>query len=213
MYNGVEATAVKGTGLSGYVQRSRVNVTTAGRSAAPLTEDEVAKEGGESINPLAQRRAQMENKEMASRLAAHHALRDVRLRVLLYREERAAAGVDVVTVDRECDELYASLLTTAKHQLKTQQKAEQAKSAAKFAAAFGIKQPASSASAAEVTRGSAFDRAVQDVEKQRSEEERRQRHEQQLVEHLKRVRREGGEGVVHAQEEKRVIFADKTKNQ
>ncbi|KPI87843.1 hypothetical protein ABL78_3070, partial [Leptomonas seymouri] len=182
MYNGVEAAVVKGTGLSGYIQRSRVNVTTAGRSTAPLTEDEVAKEGGETVNPLAQHRAQGENKEAASRLAAHRALRDVRLRVLLYREEREAAGVDAVTVDRECGELYESLLTAAKQQLKTQHNAEQAKSAAKFAAAFNVRPTAASAaattSAAGGTRGSAFDRALQDAEKQSNEEERRQRQEQ-----------------------------------
>lgn len=198
MYNGVEAAAVKGTGLSGYVQRSRVNVTAAGRAAAPLHDNEeeiAAREGGSSINPLAQRRAQVENSEMATRLAAHHALRAVRLRVLLYREEREAAGVASVTVDRECGELYASLLAEAQQHLKTQQKEDHAKSAAKFAAAFGVK-PAGAA--AEVgTRGSAFDRSVQDVEKQRSEEERRQRQEQQLVEHLKRVRREGQDKESH----------------
>jgi hypothetical protein len=202
MYGGVEAAAVKGTGLSGYVQRSRVNVTTAGRAAAPLTEDDVAREGGESINPLAQRRAQVENTEMASKLAAHQALRAVHLRVLLYREERAAAGVDAATVERECEELYASLMATARQQLKSQQKAEQAKSAARFAAAFGVKTSnsaattagtadAGAASTTAVESGSAFDRAVQDAAKQRNEEERRQRQEQQLVEHLKRMRREG----------------------
>lgn len=196
MYNGVEAAAVKGTGLSGYVQRSRVNVTAASYSAVPLNDDAAAvaaREGGASINPLAERRAQVENADMEARLAAHYALRDVRLRVLLYREEREAAGVDAVTVDRECGELYASLLTTAKQQVKKKQKAEQAKSAAKFAAAFGVKANSAATAAAAHDGGSAFDRSVQDAERKRNEEERRHRQEQQLVEHLKRMRREGGD--------------------
>ncbi|GET85373.1 hypothetical protein, conserved [Leishmania tarentolae] len=193
MYNGVEAAAVKGTGLSGYVQRSRVNVSAAGR--APAEEGAEPVEGGASINPLEQRRAQGENREMAARLESHHALRDVRLRVMLYREEREAAGVDPVTIDRECDELYNSLLVAAKRRLKAQQKTENAKTAAKFAAAFGVKSTATMTTAGSggVGSGSAFDRSVQEVEKRRSEEERRRHQEAQLVEHLKRMRREGSD--------------------
>lgn len=189
MYNGVEAAAVKGTGLSGYVQRSRVNISASAASrTAPLDESAItAAEGGASINPLEQRRAQAENAEMAARLQAHHALREVRLRVLRYREDREATGVDAATIERECGELYESLLTAAKRELKTQQRQEKAKSAAKFAAAFGVKAAASAGAGS----GSAFDRSVQEVEKQRAELARRQQQEAQLAEHLKRVRREG----------------------
>ncbi|CAJ1005237.1 hypothetical protein Q4I28_000557 [Leishmania naiffi] len=185
MYNGVEAVSIKGTGLSGYVQRSRVNVSAAGR--APVEEGTMAAEGGSSINPLEQRRAQGENREMAARLESHHALREVRLRVLLYREERQAAGIDAATVERECGELYESLLVAAKGRLKAQQKTENAKTAAKFAAAFGVKSTTATTAAGS---GSAFSRSVQEAEKRRSEDERRSRQEAQLVEHLKRMRSE-----------------------
>ncbi|KAG5487369.1 hypothetical protein CUR178_08455 [Leishmania enriettii] len=190
MYNGVEAAEVKGTGLSGYVQRSRVNVSAAGR--APAEDGATAVEGGASINPLEQRRAQGENREMAARLESHRALREVRLRVMLYREEREAAGVDTVTVERECGELYESLLAAARRRLKAQQKTEAAKTAAKFAAAFGVKSTmVATAAGGGAGIGSAFDRSVQEVERHRKEEERRRHQEAQLVEHLKRVRREG----------------------
>ncbi|KAK7194867.1 hypothetical protein NESM_000407900 [Novymonas esmeraldas] len=184
MYNGVEAAAVKGTGLSGYVQRSRVNVSAAGR--APAEAAVTAMEGGATINPLEQRRAQAENAEMAARLESHRVLRAARLRVALYREERMDAGVDAATVARECEELHAALLTAAKRQLATQQRSAQAKTAAQFAAAFGVKASAGG--------GSAFDRSVQEVERQRGEEERRRQQEAQLVEHLKRVRHDGAGG-------------------
>ncbi|AYU75530.1 hypothetical protein, conserved [Leishmania donovani] len=194
MYNGVEAAAVKGTGLSGYVQRSRVNVLATGR--VPAEEGAAAMEGGASINPLEQRRAQGENREMAARLESHRALREVRLRVMLYREEREAAGVDPVTMDRECGELYDSLLVAAKRRLKAQQKTENAKTVAKFAAAFGVKATAAvTTSGGGAGSGSAFDRSVQEVEKHRTEEERRRHQEAQLVEHLKRMRREGSDAV------------------
>ncbi|CAJ1015485.1 hypothetical protein, conserved [Leishmania lindenbergi] len=189
MYNGVEAVSIKGTGLSGYVQRSRVNVSAAGR--APVEEGTMAAEGGSSINPLEQRRAQGENREMAARLESHHTLREVRLRVLLYREERQAAGIDAATVERECGELYESLLVAAKGRLKAQQKTENAKTAAKFAAAFGVKSTtATTAAGGGAGSGSAFSRSVQEAEKRRSEDERRSRQEAQLVEHLKRMRSE-----------------------
>ncbi|KAG5512276.1 hypothetical protein JKF63_07798 [Porcisia hertigi] len=193
MYNGVEAAAVKGTGLSGYVQRSRVNVSAAGR--APAEQGATAVEGGASINPLEQRRAQGENREMAARLDSHRALREVRLRVFLYREEREAAGVDTVTVERECAELYQSLLVAAKRQLKVQQRTENAKTAAKFASAFGVRSTTASTTGGSAGIGSAFDRSVQEVEKHRLEDERRRHQEAQLVEHLKRVRCEGKDSV------------------
>lgn len=101
MYNGLEGVAVKGTGLSGYVERSRVHI-----QHRPLRRDEGGESDGlsrshtrdagglsssssvASINPLAVQRSHRENTEAASRLARHKARREVLLRVLHYKEQR-----------------------------------------------------------------------------------------------------------------------------
>lgn len=184
MYNGIEAVAVKGTGLSGYVQRSRATVGGQGRAAVPSLLQSDDSDCGRGVNPLEQRRSHRENEDLAARLEAHRLLREIKLRVLLYGEERRVAGVEDATVRRECDELYTSLVEEMKRGERGRQRAEAKKTAAQFAAAFDVKAGSSRGT------GWSFDRAVQATEKEKNEEARRKGQEQGLVEHLKRVRRE-----------------------
>lgn len=104
MYNGLEGVAVKGTGLSGYVERSRVHIQQRprrwseggkgeGRSWFGSTETGeqagLSSSSGASINPLEVQRSHRENKEMAARFARHKARRQVLLRVLEYKDQRS----------------------------------------------------------------------------------------------------------------------------
>lgn len=184
MYNGIEAAQVKGTGLSGYVQRSKATVTSQLSKFRPVDVDDTdGATPAESINPLLQKRSQKENEELARRLEVHKAIRAVRLRVLLYREEREAAGVPAGSVERECAELYRSLMEAVVEEQLSKKKSEDQKTAERFAAAFGVKTAAGGAT-------SAFDRAKQEEERRETEEARRKQAEQQLAERLKRVRKD-----------------------
>lgn len=183
MYNGIEAAKVKGTGLSGYTQRSRatLNVTNMRQQQQQMEGDDAALEGGQTINPLLQMRTQKENEEMAQRLASHRAIREVKLKIFLYREERAAKGTAPEVLERECDELYRSLMATVEEAQRARRREEEMKTAERFAEAFGVKSGAG---------GSRFDRAATEEEKRQQEAERRQQRERQLVERLKKARQE-----------------------
>ncbi|CCW71287.1 unnamed protein product [Phytomonas sp. Hart1] len=180
MYNNVTAAPAKGTGLSGYVQRSKA-VVGARLHSVSISEAKSPQEA--AINPLAMMRSQKENHDMALRLQLHKAIRAVRLKVFLYKEERLAAGADASTVERECEELHRSLMEVAMENQRAIKKAEEKKTASQFAAAFGVKETSGA-----IDRD--FDRAQREEVKQSAEEERRRQLEHQLAERLKKVRQE-----------------------
>ncbi|RNF13062.1 uncharacterized protein Tco025E_06369 [Trypanosoma conorhini] len=186
MYNGLEAISVKGTGLSGYVQRSKAAVS----QLAKFTPAEYADDAPPAaVNPLEALRSAKENRELAARLQRHEALRSIQLKVCTYREERAAGGVAVDVVDRECRTLYDSLM---RNYLDAEGEARQAaaaaeaqKTAERFAAAFRVRPGAA---------GEAFDRVQREAERRAAEEERRNALEQKIAERVKRVKGETGRG-------------------
>lgn len=176
---------MKGTGLSGYVQRSRATVHSSLSRFRPSPRAVGDGEGGgaspaESVNPLLAKRSQRENDELARRLDTHKAIRAVALRVLLYREDRLTGGVDAATVERECAELKKSLMQAALAEQQELRRAEEEKTVERFAAAFGVRP----------SDGQSFDRARHEEDRHAMEQERRRLKEQQLVERLKRIRQE-----------------------
>lgn len=178
MYNGLEALQLKGSGLSGYVQRSKATMNIQLSKFRGAGEDDVPPTS-ESINPLEQRRSQKENKDLARRLALHKARRDVHLRVMLYRERREMEGVNEGLVDRECSELYQSLMAAVVAEHRNERRRDDQKSAERFAQAFGVK-----------VGTDAFDRVQQAEEARVREEKRRAEVEGKLVDRLKKVREE-----------------------
>lgn len=178
MYNGIEAVEIKGTGLSGYVQRSKATMRLQVSTFRPVETGDAA----EAINPLLAKRSQRENGDMARRLEIHQAIRAVKLKVFLYREDRLAGGAIADTVSRECQELHDSLMEVAMEEQRELKKREDTKSAERFAAAFGVKGDGAG--------GRAFDRAHQEEGKRISEQERRQTLEHQLAERVKKARHE-----------------------
>lgn len=193
MYNGVAAQQVKGTGLSGYVQRSKATVHSQLSRFRPSAVGEDGEAGltpANSINPLLAKRSQRENAELERRLEAHKAIRAVRLKVLRYRQDRLTAGVAAVVVDRECAELHRSLMQVAVEQQRELKRADEDKSSERFAAAFGVKT-------GEAGSAQAFDRVRQDEQRAAAEELRRRTKEEQLSERLKRVRQEEESKPVH----------------
>lgn len=205
MYNGLQAVAVKGTGLSGYVERSRVQLAPQRRRWNPsITSSGVgvggengegggssgggglqnsAGGGDESVNPLAVQRSYRENADAARRLARHKAIRGVHLRIWEYRQNRLQAGMAAGVVDREASELYAALMAAVEEAEAESAAVERKKSAAAFAAAFDVR-----------AEGHTWDPVQLQREKQLAEEEWRERKEREVGEKLKRMRTEGGGG-------------------
>ncbi|CCW64216.1 unnamed protein product [Phytomonas sp. EM1] len=183
MYNNITATSVKGTGLSGYVQRSKAIVGTRVNRFSPNNTSEAKQLQEATINPLMLMRSQKENHDMALRLQLHKAIRAVKLKVYLYKEEQLTAGADASTVERECEELYRALMEVAMENQREIKKAHEKKTASQFAAAFGVKESTGAI-------GRDFDRAQREEIKQAAEEERRKQLEHQLAERLKKVRQE-----------------------
>ncbi|EKG05456.1 hypothetical protein TCSYLVIO_003465 [Trypanosoma cruzi] len=181
MYNGIESVSVKGTGLSGYVQRSRAAISQLSKFTPVDYTDDVPTA---AVNPLEALRSAKENRELAARLQRHEALRSIKLKVFLYREERTASGVAVDVVDRECQTLRDSLMRNYTDEVGEARRVEKEaaqKTAEKFAAAFRVKQGAV---------GDAFDRAQREAERSAAEEERRRAMEQKIAERVKRIKGE-----------------------
>ncbi|CAD2221170.1 hypothetical protein AGDE_00800 [Angomonas deanei] len=179
MHNGIEAAQVKGTGLSGYVQRSKATVQTSNLSKFRSIDDDEGSPA-ETINPLLQKRTEEENLAMARRLEVHKAIRSVRLKVLLYGRERLEKNIDPDTVERECEEYYTSLMKVTKEELTKEQRSIESKTAERFAEAFGVK----------TKEYSPFDLAKKEDERRRHEEELIRQREQQLAEKTKRLKEE-----------------------
>ncbi|KAH9577758.1 hypothetical protein LSM04_002725 [Trypanosoma melophagium] len=182
MYNGIGSVSVKGTGLSGYVQRSKAAISQLSKFTPVEYTDDVPPP---SVNPLEALRPAKENKELAARLEQHQLLRSIKLKVLLYREERMASGVPADVIHRECETLHESLLRNYADELSETRRVEAKeaaqKTAERFAAAFHVKQG---------TLGDAFDRAQREAERQATEAERRRAMEQKIAEKVKRIRGE-----------------------
>ncbi|KAG8341238.1 hypothetical protein ERJ75_000254800 [Trypanosoma vivax] len=183
MYNGVAALSVKGTGLSGYVQRSK-------STAVQLSKFASSGFGGDAppecrVNPLEALRSAKENAELASRLEQHKALRSIKLKVLLYREERMSAGIPGDVVERECDTLHASLYRNYLEESREARRvgaAEAAhKTAERFAAAFNVRPGA---------LGDAFDRQQREAERQAADAARREVMERRVAAKVKRAKSE-----------------------
>ncbi|KEG08498.1 hypothetical protein DQ04_07041010 [Trypanosoma grayi] len=183
MYNGIGSVSVKGTGLSGYVQRSRAAVSQLSKFTPAAYGDEAPPA---PVNPLEALRSAKENKELAARLQRHQALHAVKLKVLLYREERTASGVPDDVVERECLALHESLLRHYRDEAGEARRLEEAeavqKTAERFAAAFHVRKG--------TAVGDAFDRAQREAERQALEEKRRRQLEKQIADRVKRVRGE-----------------------
>eukprot|EP00796_Vickermania_ingenoplastis_P010762 gene10762-7490_t len=181
MYNGLQSVSIKGSGLSGYVERSRAQT---GRSTAAQRRSAADATAGASINPLEVRRARPENDAAAERLALHKARRAAHLDVALYREERLRAGVDAAVVEREAKEMLSSKLAQVEDGLARREAEERQKTAESFASAFDVRPGEA---------GSAWDYARLQREKQAAELAWRQRKEEQLAETIKRLRTEEDE--------------------
>lgn len=88
-YNGVGGSSAKGTGLSGYIQRSRATVSTnrlqlssaSSTSAGPTAH-------GEEINYLTAARSHQDNVAVAALFARHRALRERKEAAMLYYTQR-----------------------------------------------------------------------------------------------------------------------------
>ncbi|CBH14102.1 hypothetical protein, conserved [Trypanosoma brucei gambiense DAL972] len=183
MYNGIAPINVKGTGLSGYVQRSRSAVTQLAKFTPAEYTDGMLTTA--KANPLEALRSAKENKELSGQLEHHRSLRAIKLKVLLYREEREAAGVPPDVISRECATLHGSLLRNYMEEAQEARRlgaAELAqKTAERFASAFQVR-PGS--------LGDAFDRRHREVERQAAEGARKEAIERRIVERVKRIKGE-----------------------
>ncbi|RNF10419.1 hypothetical protein TraAM80_01592 [Trypanosoma rangeli] len=182
MYNGLEAISVKGTGLSGYVQRSKAAVSQLAKFTPAEYTDDIPPA---TINPLEALRSAKENRDLAARLRRHEALRGIKLKVFMYREERVASGVAADVVERECQTLYDSLMRNYRDEAGDAQRVEAAeaaqKTAERFAAAFRVRPGAV---------GDAFDRVQREAERRAAEEEHRNAMEQKIAQRVKRIKGE-----------------------
>ena len=174
MYNGVGMGSTRGTGLSGYIQRSRV---VAQRSLA-LNEpvDGAEPEGRDATTALEKARSKNENNSLAAALEEHDKLRAIRLRIILYGEERQREGIQHDQIDRECAELNAALLRQYVQEKQSKlTAATAAKTQVQFAEAFGVQKG---------EEGTAFDRVRQAA----AEKERRLTLAKSLDERGKKAR-------------------------
>lgn len=177
MYNGLQSGSMKGSGLSGFVERSRVQVATASRPAA------AGPVGRPTVNPLEEGRSQRENAALAARLDLHRRRRDAVLRAALYRESRLAERPDIepAVLEAEVEGTRRAVLDRVEAEEQQAAAAARRKSAAAFAEAFDVKPR-------EV--GDAWDYARLQREKMAAEEERRARAEEKVSERIKRLRTE-----------------------
>jgi CRISPR/Cas system CMR-associated protein Cmr5 small subunit len=172
--------SIKGTGLSGYVQRSRVAVrqTINARGSA---EEEV--DAADYVTPLEAARGAQENHVLASLLAQHDRLRELKMRVLDHKEMRLKQGADLETVNEECHLMGESLLAQFREENAVSERERQTKAKARGAQAFAEAFAVESA-------GSAFDRAKREEDKASREVARRAAAEQKLLDRAKKVRLE-----------------------
>lgn len=213
MYNGLQGVSFKGTGLSGYVQRSRVNIQQrrhrydAGEGGLEGREGEEhalvsSSSSALSTNPLAIQRSHQENEKAAARLARHKARRHVHLQVLHYKEQRLGGAKGSVKSTTRAVKEEESVADACQHvseatvereanelykslmeEVERQEHAEDQKLKAKSAASF--------AAAFEVrTNHRTWDHAQLQREKQLLEEQRREKAQINVAERIKRLRRE-----------------------
>lgn len=185
MYQGLQAVGVKGSGLSGYVERSRVHTTTARRG--DVTSAEGSTGGLLGANPLELQRTKRESEAMAVLLADHKARRDVRLKIVRYQEQRRAEGIEEQVLEREAAELHTSLMDALSHSMKEKAAQQQKKSAEAFAAAFGVSRGSFDGVS------SAVDYTAQKKKKEEQERQRRDMAEAKVAAKIKRLRTEGDE--------------------
>lgn len=226
MYNGLQGVSFKGTGLSGYVQRSRVHIQQRrpnydAREGGLGGTDEVERATASSsslalsTNPLAIQRSHQENEKAAARLARHKARRHVLLQVLHYKEQRlggAKGGMKLATGAVKEEESVADasqhvsegtvqreaeeLYKSLMEEVERQEHVEDQKLKAKSAASF--------AAAFEVrTNHHTWDHAQLQREKQLLEEQRREKAQINVAERIKRIRRENDGTDENAMESKR----------
>ena len=116
-------TTTKGSGLSGYVQRSRAGGAVRSANAhifGPMGGVAAADTSAEaSLTPLERMRTTAENTNLAQRLEEHRKQRALELRVLEYGENLTAAGEKPEEqIASEVAELRKTLLTEYKEDLK-----------------------------------------------------------------------------------------------
>ncbi|CUE65215.1 Hypothetical protein, putative [Bodo saltans] len=179
-YNGVGMASIKGTGLSGYVQRSRVAVRQNSASSRSTSD---AVNTADYVSPLEAARSAQENLILANLLAQHDRLRELKLRVLEHKELRVGQGADLDTVNGECQLMGESLLVQFREEKAVAEREQHTKVKARDAQAFADAFAVESA-------GSAFDRSKKEEEKASREVARRAAAEQKLLDRAKKIRLE-----------------------
>lgn len=179
-YNGVGMTSTKGSGLSGYIQRSRVAVRRS-NIQEQAGDDEIDTKGKPTA--LEKSRSKQENDDLAAALLDHDRLRAIKLEVVEYREGRLAEGVPSDQVERESNELKATRLRHYNEEKQAAIEKMAPKSAERFAEAFGVRGDKSTHVA-----GDAFDRDRHQRAKAAAQQERSKVLEEKIEERLKKAR-------------------------
>lgn len=177
-YNGVGMGSIKGTGLSGYVQRSRVAVRQQGVSTA-VEERQAA----DAPSMLEAARSTNENAALASILAQHNRLRALKIELLLHKQHRISQGAEAEIADEEARLMGESFLSQFREENAIANRDRHIKTKARDAQTFA------DAFAVESSR-SAFDKAKRDEEKSLREATRRASAEQKLMDRAKKIRLE-----------------------
>eukprot|EP01012_Entosiphon_sulcatum_P013376 TRINITY_DN1860_c0_g1_i1.p1 TRINITY_DN1860_c0_g1~~TRINITY_DN1860_c0_g1_i1.p1 ORF type:complete len:367 (-),score=90.46 TRINITY_DN1860_c0_g1_i1:18-1118(-) len=167
MYNGIGLLTPRGSGTNGYVQR---NVSAIKHMPAPSIYDA-------HKLPKTERIQREKNKE----IQAHEAKRRIEIEILLKREELEAAGVDADEIERNVKKLHDELTAKQKKQTefleKNPEKIQPSKRLEDFCVAFGVSQ--------DYKEGEAFDKELQEQQKQQKVLER-ERLDQEAILELKK---------------------------
>lgn len=185
-YNGVGMVSTKGTGLSGYIQRSRVAVRQS-LTAPRSSHDDTNGLESDRPTPLEAARSVQENQVLATLLAQHDRLRLLKLQVLDHQERRTADGVDAGVVRDECKLMGEALVAQYREEKASAERERQVRAKARgaeaFAEAFSVTQGGTGS-------GDAFDRKKRDDEKSKREAARRVAAETKLLDRAKKMRLE-----------------------